>query len=569
MPIPELIRRLMKKSVFATINQNLELSVVEMIVKELECELELPQSPEEIALLAHRQPNAPEDLVPRAPVVTFMGHVDHGKTSLLDYIRKSRVAAKEAGGITQHIGAYEVETPRGRVTFLDTPGHEAFTALRARGANVTDIVVLVVAADDGVMPQTIEAIDHARAAKVTIVVAINKCDLPNANPERVKQKLAELDLVSEDWGGKTITVGVSAKTGQGVDGLLEMLLLEAELLELKANPKRLASGTVVEAKLTRERGPVATILVKNGALHSGDVALCGSTWGKIRAMFDDRGRPVEEAPPAKPVEILGLSGVPEPGEILFVLEDLEQAKEIANKRQAEKEILMANPFQRHVTLDDLYQKIKEGQIKELNLILKTDAQGSLEAIKNQLLQRLGSEEVKISIIHAATGDVNESDVMLAAASDAIILGFHVRVDFGAQAAAAREGVDLRTYDIIYELINAIRSAMEGLLEPEIEEKLVGKAQIREIFKVPKVGSVAGCMVTDGQIHRKVLVRLVRGKDVIFEGKLGSLRRFKDDVREVQEGFECGLSLEGFNGIQEGDILEAYERIEKERKLVTN
>ncbi len=566
--VPELIKRLMKKKVFATINQTLEKTVMEEVALELNIELEFPQSVEEIALTSHTEADDPKELVPRGPVVTFMGHVDHGKTSLLDYIRKTRVAAKEAGGITQHIGAYQVQIGKGQVTFLDTPGHEAFTALRARGANATDVVVLVVAADDGVMPQTVEAIDHARAANVPIVVAVNKCDLPTANLDRIKTKLAELNLLTEDWGGKTIAVPVSAKTGTGVDTLLEMLLLETELLELKANPKKPASGVVIEAKLTGGRGAVATVLVQNGTLRVGDPVLCGSRWGKIRALWNDRLQTVQEAAPATPVEILGLSGVPEAGDKFYVLSNVEQAKEIATKRLARKEELGIRATRSHVTLEDLYQQIKEGKIKELKLVTKADVQGSLEVL-NQIITRLGTEEVKVNIIHSGVGDVSESDVMLAAASDAIIIGFHVRVDFNAQASAARERVDLRTYDIIYEVENAVRSAMEGLLEPEIQEQMVGKAEVIEIFTVPKIGAIAGCKITDGKIHRKAFLRVIRGKDVIFKGKIGSLKRFKEDVREVLQGFECGLGVEGFNDVHKGDLLEAYEEIEKERKLARN
>lgn len=563
--VPDLIKRLMKRKVFATINQTLERTVMEEVALELETVLEFPQSLEETVLSAHQESDSPQDLIPRGPVVTFMGHVDHGKTSLLDYIRKTRVAAKEAGGITQHIGAYQVQIGKGKVTFLDTPGHEAFTALRARGANATDVVVLVVAADDGVMPQTIEAINHARAAEVPIVVAINKADLPSANLDRVKKKLAELNLIPEDWGGKTIAVPVSAKTGAGVDALLEMLLLETELLELKANPKRPAMGVVIEAKLTSERGALATVLVQNGTLRVGDVVLCGSTTGRIRAMWNDRLQPVQEAFAAMPAEILGLSGVPEAGDSFHVVGDLEQAKEIVAKRLAQKEEMGFGPSRRHVTLDDLYQQIKEGKIKELKLVTKADVQGSLEVL-NQMIERQGNSEVKINLIHSGVGDVSESDVMLAAASDAIVLGFHVRVDFNAQAAAAREGVDLRMYDLIYEVENAVRSAMEGMLEPEILEELIGKAEVLQTFDVPKVGTIAGCKITGGKIHRKALIHLVRGNDVIFKGKIASLKRFKDDVREVLEGFECGLGLEGFADIHKGDALEAYERVEKERKL---
>ncbi len=566
--VPELIKRLMKRKVFATINQTLEKTVMEEVALELNLSLEFPQSVEEIALTAHNELDDPKELVSRGPVVTFMGHVDHGKTSLLDYIRKTRVAAKETGGITQHIGAYQVQIGEGKVTFLDTPGHEAFTALRARGANATDVVVLVVAADDGVMPQTIEAIDHARAANVPIVVAINKCDLPTANLDRIKTKLAELNLLTEDWGGKTVAIPVSAKTGTGVDTLLEMLLLETDLLELKANLKKPASGVVIEAKLTGERGAVATVLVQNGTLRIGDPVLCGSRWGKIRALWNDRLQTVQEAPPAMPVEILGLSGVPEAGDKFYVLPGVEQAKEIATKRLARKEELGVRATRSHVTLEDLYQQIKEGKIKELKLITKADVQGSLEVL-NQIITRLGTEEVKVNIIHSGVGDISESDIMLAAASDAITIGFHVRVDFNAQASAARERVDLRTYDIIYEVENAVRAAMEGLLEPEIQEQMVGKAEVIETFNVPKAGTIAGCKITDGKIHRKALLRVIRGKDVIFKGKIGSLRRFKEDVREVLQGVECGLGIEGFNEIHKGDLLEAYEEIEKERKLARN
>jgi translation initiation factor IF-2 len=482
-----------------------------------------------------------------------MGHVDHGKTSLLDMIRKTKVVDKEAGGITQHIGAYEVVLPKGRVTFLDTPGHAAFTAMRARGANVTDVVVLVVAADDGIMPQTIEAIDHARAANVPIVVAINKIDKQNINLDKVKKQLAELNLMPEEWGGKTITVGVSAKTGQGIDELLEMLLLEAEMLELKANPDRLANGVVIEAELSKGKGPVARILVLNGTLRVGDNIIAGLNYGRVKAMLDDKGRRIGEALPARPVEILGLSGVPSAGEKFYVVNDEKKARDIVSARQAEAEKKKLASRGHKISLDELYNKIKEGEVKELKIILKTDVQGSLGAIKDSL-EKLSTDEVKLSVIHGQVGDINESDIILASASDAVILGFHVDIIPSAKALAKQEGVDVRIYSIIYELVNDVQAAMEGMLEPILEEVFLGRAEVRQVFRVSKVGTVAGCFVSKGVIPRNANCRLVREKEIIFKGKVSSLKHLKDDVKEIKEGFECGIGL-GFNDINKGDIIE--------------
>jgi len=551
----ELIKKLLDRKILANINQMLDEDIVRGIAEEYGYKIErLPSEEEQI--LSELEHDDPKNLKPRHPIVTFMGHVDHGKTSLLDMIRKTKVVDKEAGGITQHIGAYEVVLPNGRVTFLDTPGHAAFTAMRARGAKVTDIVVLVVAADDGVMPQTIEAIDHARVAGVPIVVAINKIDKPNINLDRVKKQLAELNLTPEEWGGKTITVGVSAKTGQGIDELLEMLLLEAEMLELKANPDKPASGVVIEAELSKGKGPVATLLVLNGTLKIGDYVVAGLYYGKIRAMLDDKGHNVKEAPPARPVEILGLSGVPLAGEKFFVVPDEEKAKEIVSLRQldAEKKKLASKGHK--ITLEELHSRIKEGKIKELKIILKTDVQGSLGAIRDAL-EKLSKEEIRLSIIHGQVGDINESDVILASASDAIILGFHIDVIPSAKALAKQEGVDIRIYSIIYELINDVQAAMEGMLEPVLEEVFLGRAEVRQVFKVSKVGIVAGCFVLKGIIPRNANCRLIRDREIIFKGKINSLKHVKDDVREIKEGFECGIGI-GFDDIKKGDIIEVFE-----------
>lgn len=562
--VNDIIKHLIQQKIFVSIVQPLKEATVAMIAQAFHFEL-LPQPTLEEQLVKTCAPD-PAKLTLRAPVVTFMGHVDHGKTSLLDAIREAKVAEKEAGGITQHIGAYEVLLDKGRVTLLDTPGHEAFSALRARGANVTDIVVLVVAANDGVMPQTIEAIDHAKAANVPIVVAINKIDLPEANPQKVKQQLAQYELLSEDWGGKTVMVPVSAKTRQGIDALLEMLLLEAELLELKADATVPAQGVVIEAKQTKTRGPVATLLVQHGTLHIGDPLLIGPLTGRVRAMINDRGHRIKEVLPAQPVEVLGLPGVPKAGERFWVVTDDKLARQLAEQRQ-DQQAQHVTVTPKRITLDELHQRIATGQLKELRLILKADVQGSLEAIV-QSLQKLDTEkdEVQFKILHMGIGDINESDIILAAASDAVVVGFHVGIDPSVQVLAATEGVDVRIYQIIYELVGAIKAAIEGLLEPTIEETFVGRAEVRKLFQISKIGMVAGCMVTRGAIRRDCTIRIVRGKERIFEGKLANLKRVKDDVREVAEGVECGISLEGNMDLQVGDLIEAWELKKVARKL---
>ena len=561
----DVIKFLMQQKVFASIVHQLDEATATKVAAVFNFQL-MPQPTLEEQFLKDSEPD-PAKLAPRAPVVTFMGHVDHGKTSLLDAIREAKVAEKEAGGITQHIGAYEVLLDKGHVTFLDTPGHEAFTALRARGANVTDIVVLVIAADDGVMPQTVEAIDHAKAAGVPILVAINKMDKPEANPQKVKQQLTQYGLLGEDWGGKTIMVPVSARTREGIDTLLEMLLLEAELLELKADPTTPPRGTVVEAKQTSDRGPVVTVLVQQGTLRVGDPILIGHLFGRVRAMHDDRGHRVKEAGPAKPVEILGLPEVPKAGDRLLVIRDERLAKQLAEQRLEQRDLRAAAPHPKRITLAELHQQIAEGKLKELRLILKADVQGSLEAI-TQSLQKLDTEkeEVTFRILHAAVGDINESDVILAAASDAIIVGFHVGIEPKVQVLAATEGVDVHIYQIIYELVGAIKAAIEGLLEPTIEETFIGRAEIRKLFQVSKSGMVAGCMVTKGSIRRDCVIRVIRGKDRVVEAKIANLKRVKDDVREVQEGVECGILLEGNVDIQVSDLLEAWELKKVARKL---
>jgi translation initiation factor IF-2 len=506
----------------------------------------------------------PEDLVLRAPVVTLMGHVDHGKTSLLDRIRQSNIAGGEFGGITQHIGAYRVQSDGHTIVFLDTPGHEAFTAMRARGAQVTDLVVLVVAADDGVMPQTEEAISHARAAAVPIVVAINKVDRPDANVLRVKNQLSSLGFLPEEWGGQTIMVETSAVTGQGISQLLEMLALEAELLELRANPTRSARGAVLEARVTAGRGVVATVLVQDGVLRVGDVVLCGTSYGRVRSLTDDRGEPLTEAGPAMPLEVTGLAGVPEAGDRMYVLSDIQKAKEIAAERDRRRRLTEAVP-RRHVTLQDLRAEIEAGQRKELAVVVKADVQGSLEVIKEQLAQ-ISSPEVRLNVLHAAVGDVGEGDVLLADASDAVIIGFMVAVDPAVAAEAHRRGVEVRLYRIIYELTDEVRRALAGLLEPERREVSLGEAEVRQLFAVSRVGTVAGCLVTRGVMRRNARVRLRRGAEVVFDGALESLRRFKNDASEVAEGYECGIKLAGFNDVHEGDRIEAYAVEEVARTL---
>ena len=558
----DLIKHLIGRRIFASLTQMLDEAAATQVAKEFGFEL-APQPTLEEQVLETLAPD-PSKLVLRAPVVTFMGHVDHGKTSLLDAIRKSKVAEKEAGGITQHIGAYEVMLEKGHVTFLDTPGHEAFTALRARGANVTDVVVLVVAADDGVMPQTVEAIDHAKAAGVPIVVAMNKIDKPDANPQKVQQQLSQYNLLSEEWGGKTIMVPVSAKTGQGIDALLEMLLLEAELLELKADPTKSAQGTVIEARQSKDRGPITTLLIQQGTLRIGDMVVVGAIAGRVRAMQNDRGHRVKDAQPSSAVEVLGLPDVPKAGDRFMVVADEKLTRQIVERRQEQLAKRAVSP-PRRVTLDDLHQRLVEGQLKELKLILKADVQGSLEAI-TQSLQKLDTHEVKLMIIHPGVGDISESDVMLAAASDAVVIGFHVGMDPRVQVEAIAEGVDVRIFQIIYEVVNAIRAALEGLLEPKVEEIFLGRAEIRRLFQISKIGIVAGCLVTNGTIRRDAVIRIIRGKERLLETKMSSLKRVKDDVREVQEGQECGIGLEGKVDLQPGDLLEAWELKKVARKL---
>ena len=558
----DVIMKLMTMGVMATINQELDVDTATIIAEEFGATVEVKVSKEE-ELFTDIE-DAPEDLQHRPPVVTIMGHVDHGKTSLLDMIRSTHVTSTEAGGITQHIGAYQVETHGQKITFLDTPGHEAFTAMRARGAQITDIAILVVAADDGVMPQTIEAIDHAKAAKVPIIVAVNKIDKPEADPERIKQELTNYGLVPEEWGGDTIMVPVSAKKGVGIDDLLDMILLVAEMAELKANPNRNAKGKVIESKLDKGRGPVATLLVQAGTLHVGDFLIVGTTQGRIRAMFDYKGRSLKTAGPSMPVEILGLNEVPEAGDDYIAVDNEKLAKQVADKRQKEKhqQEIARNT---KVSLEDLFAQIKEGEIKELNIVLKADVQGSIEAIR-QSLEKLGNDEVRVNIIRTAVGGIREADVMLAAASNALIIGFNVRPDANARKLAEKEEIQINTYRVIYEAIEDVKAALSGMLDPDIKEVELGQAEIRSIFKVPKVGAVAGCYITEGKFTRSARVRVVRDGVVIHEGNLASLKRFKDDVKEVASGFECGLSIERFNDIKEGDILEAYTFEEVKRAL---
>lgn len=559
--IPDLLKKLLGLGVIANLNQRLDADTATLAADAFNFDVEMK------SLLADEvlaPSDDPASLQSRPPVVTVMGHVDHGKTSLLDAIRSARVAEKEAGGITQHIGAYQVSTEKGVVTFLDTPGHEAFTAMRSRGAQATDIVVLVVAADDGVMPQTVEALDHAKAAGVPIVVAINKCDLPTANVQRIKQELGGLGLLAEDWGGKTVMVEVSAKQKTNIDKLLEMILLEAELLELKANPHRAAQGVVVEAKLDPRRGPVATVLIQKGTLRVGDAFLCGLNAGKIRALVDDHGIRVKEAGPAFPVEILGLSGTPMAGDKLVVVASDREAREIAERRQviADTE---ARRARHHLSLEEFHKQAEAGKVKSLPIVLKADVQGSLEAVKESLV-KLGNDEISVRVIHAGVGGINNSDVVLAAASDAIILGFNVRPDPSSEHMAQREGVEIKTYRIIYEMVNEVKAALEGLLDPEQKEVTQGWAEVRKVFVAPKVGAVAGCMVTDGKVSRTAKARLVRNGAIVFEGALGSLKRFKDDVKEVEKGFECGLSLANYKEVKVGDRLEFYVIEKVARKL---
>lgn len=550
----EVIKKLFGLGMMANINQAVDIDAATLVCQEFGYEVErvgmevVEETLEETTDLA-------ESLVPRPPIVTVMGHVDHGKTSLLDAIKRTDVAAGEAGGITQHIGAYHVKVDKGDLVFLDTPGHEAFTAMRARGAQVTDFVILVVAADDGVMPQTVEAINHAKAANVPIIVAINKIDKPGANPDRVKQSLSDHGLQPEDWGGSTIFVNVSAKQKLGIKELLEMILLQAEVMDLKANPDKLAKGIIIEAKLDKGRGPVATVLVQEGTLKVGDPFVAGIHYGRVRALVDDRGGKVQMAGPSMPVEVLGLPGVPQAGDKFIAVSDEKKAKEIGTYRQMKQRETELSKSSK-VSLEDLYSKIKEGEVKELGIIVKADVHGSVEALAESL-QKLSTDAIKLKVLHGSVGAITETDVMLAAASNAIIIGFHVRPDAKVQALAEEEGVDVRLYSIIYEVIEDVKKAMEGLLEPTIKEVVLGRAEVRQVFSVPKIGAVAGCFVTDGKIARGAKVRLIRDSIVVHDGKMASLRRFKDDVKEVQSGYECGIGIENYNDIKTGDVIEAY------------
>ncbi len=550
----DLIKSLMKMGMMVTINHQLDFDTAVILASEYEYEVE--NVAVDLDEILESTVDAPETLVNRPPVVTIMGHVDHGKTSLLDAIREANVIAGEAGGITQHIGAYDVELNGRKITFLDTPGHEAFTAMRARGAKVTDIVVLVVAADDGVMPQTKEAINHSKAAGVPIIVAINKIDKPGAKPEKVKQELTEQGIVSSEWGGDVTMVEVSAKQRLNLEGLLEMILLQADLMELTANPDKLAKGTIVEGKLDKGRGPVATVLVQEGTLKTGDYCVVGIHSGRVRAMQNDRGEKVIEAGPSMPVELVGLSGVPDAGDIFVAMKDEKQAKEIATLRQIKhREIEFAKHTK--LSLEDLYKRIQSGEVKDLNVVVKGDVQGSVEAV-GETLRKLSTEAIRLNVIHSAVGAVTETDVNLAAASNAIIIGFNVRPEVKAQGHAEREGVDIRLYSIIYDAVEDVKKAMEGLLDPTFKEKFLGRVEIRDVFSVPKFGNVAGSYVTDGKMVRNAQVRLLRDNVVVYEGKMSSLRRFKDDVKDVSTGYECGIGLENYNDIKVGDIIEAFE-----------
>ena len=559
-----MIKQLMKLGQMVTINQVLDQETAMILVEEMGHVAHAAKldDPEALLVVGEEHPDA--EMLPRAPVVTVMGHVDHGKTSLLDYIRRAKVASGEAGGITQHIGAYHVETPRGMITFLDTPGHEAFTAMRARGAKATDIVILVVAADDGVMPQTREAIAHAKAAGVPLVVAINKIDKPGANPDRVKTELVAEQVVPEEYGGESPFITVSAKTGEGIDALLENVLLQAEVLELKASIDTPAKGLVIEAKLDKGRGPVATIMVQSGTLKRGDIVLAGSSYGRVRAMLDENGKPINEAGPSIPVEIQGLTEVPAAGEEVMVLADERKAREIALFRQGKyRDVKLAK--QQAAKLENMFEQMGEGEVKNLALIIKADVQGSQEALVASM-QKLSTSEVRVQVVHAAVGGISESDVNLALASKAVIIGFNVRADASARKLAESSGIDIRYYNIIYDAIDEVKAAMGGMLSPEKRESALGLVEIRQVFMVSKVGAIAGCYVLEGMVKRGAHVRLLRDNVVIWTGELDSLKRFKDDVKEVKNGFECGLSLKNYNDIKEGDQLEVFEVQEVARTL---
>ncbi len=561
--VNDVISTCMGLGMFVSINQRLDAEAITVIADEFHFEVEFASAEDEVTVEVHEDKE--DELEDRAPIVTIMGHVDHGKTSLLDYIRKSTVTEGEAGGITQHIGAYDVTTESGqKIAFLDTPGHEAFTAMRARGTKITDVVIIVIAADDSVMPQTKEAINHAQVAGVPIIIAFNKMDRPNANADKVREELSQMNVLVESWGGKYQDQEISAKTGAGIDDLLEKVLLEAELLELKANPDKNAAGSVIEAALDKGRGYITTIMVQEGTLKVGDVLLAGSHFGKVKAMFDHTGTKVKEAGPATPVQMLGLGGAPQAGDVFNVMDSDREAREIANKRE---QILREQSVRtkKHITLDEIGRRLAIGSFKELNIILKGDVDGSIEALSDSL-QKLTTEEVQVNIIHKAVGQISESDVLLATASDAVILGFQVRPSPAAKRIAENEAVEIRLYSIIYDAINDIKDAMEGMLDPDTEEIIVGNVEIRETFKITKVGTVAGCMVKDGYIKRNNPIRLIREGIVVYEGEMGQLKRFKDDVQEVKNGYECGLSIKNFNDIKVGDVVESYETREVKRKL---
>ena len=558
----EVVKTLMKNGVMASLSDIIDFDTAAIIAEEMGCKVEKEVIVTIEERLIDTAEDKEEDLLPRAPVVVVMGHVDHGKTSLLDYIRNAHVAAGEAGGITQHIGAYQVDVGGKLITFLDTPGHEAFTAMRARGAMITDIAILVVAADDGIMPQTVESINHAKAANIPIIVAINKMDKPEADPERIKEQLTKYELVPEEWGGDTIICPISAKTGEGIDNLLEMVNLTAEMQELKANPNRSAHGAVIEARLDKGRGPVATLLVQNGTLHQGDVIIAGTAVGRVRAMTDARGQKLNEAGPSVPVEIIGMSEVPGAGDDFHAVADERMARELVEQRKHEQKMAASGPVGQKVSLEDLFSQIKQGEMKELDIIVKADVMGSAEAVKASL-EKLSNEEVRVRVIHCAVGAINESDVMLATTSNAIIVGFNVRPDSNAKESAARNKVDMRMYRVIYDAINEIEAAMKGMLAPKFKEVELGQAEVREVFRITNVGMVAGCYVTNGKMQRGAQMRLLRDNVVIYDGSIASLQRFKDSVKEVAAGYECGITFEKFQDIKQGDVIEAFlmEQIE--------
>ena len=562
-PVTNVISTCMSLGVMVAINQRLDAETINIVAEEYGFKTQYVSA--DVIEAINEEEDDPEDLIPRPPIVTVMGHVDHGKTSLLDSIRSTNVIAGEAGGITQHIGAYNVKLNDGRkITFLDTPGHEAFTAMRARGAKVTDVAIIIVAADDNVMPQTVEAINHAGAAGVPIVFAINKIDKPGANPEKIKERLAEMNYLVEDWGGKYQSQDISAKKGIGIQELLEKVVLEAELLDLKANPDRRATGSIIESELDKGRGYVSTVLVENGTLHQGDIVIAGAYYGRVKAMFNERNQRIEEAAPAEPALILGLNGAPQAGDTFNVMETEQEARSIANRReQLQREQSLRT--QKMLTLDDIGRRIAIGNFQQLNIIVKGDVDGSVEALSDSLIQ-LSTEEIQVNVIHKAVGQISESDVTLAAASDAIIIGFQVRPSLGARKEAEKEGVDIRLYSIIYDTIEEVKAAMEGMLSPDIKEDITGNVEVLDVFKITKVGTVAGSMVRDGKIKRSSRIRLVRDGIVIFTGELDSLKRFKEDVKEVTSGYECGITIRNFNDIKVGDVIEAYEETEIKKTL---